>query len=30
MSDSLKMPNFIDKKELETVKNYENSKTLTK
>lgn len=30
MSDSLKMPNFIDKKELETIKKYENSKTLTK
>ena len=30
MSDSLKMPNFIDKNELETIKNYENSKSLTK
>ncbi|MDO4996297.1 MAG: LysM peptidoglycan-binding domain-containing protein [Bacilli bacterium] len=30
MSDSLKMPNFIDKNELETIKNYENSKSLSK
>ena len=30
LSDNLKMPNFIDKSELETVKNYENSKSLTK